>query len=60
MSDRLYIKKTSETEIAAANTAVEGYIERIFDSPEDYRHTLDSAKFSDSIAEASIQDSEQP
>lgn len=51
MSDGLYVKKPSEAEIAETNAAVETYIERIFESPEEYRQTLNSAKFSDFIVE---------
>lgn len=51
MSDGLYVKKPSAAEAAEANTAVETYIERIFESPEEYRQTLNSAKFSDPITE---------
>lgn len=50
MDKKLQVNLPTDKEIEDVNVEVEEYIERIFDSPEEYREVLHSSKFSEPLA----------
>lgn len=54
MDKKLQTSLPTDNEIETANSEVEEYIERIFNSPEEYHKALNASKFSESIGQQDI------